>query len=79
LLSLSFADESFDGILAILSLDFIKARQAATSELNRVLRPGDFLVAAALNRYSLWSLKRKIRAWFKSSLWGGVNFLTAQS
>ncbi len=77
LLSLPFADESFDGALAILCLDFITARPAALQELSRVVRPGGFLVAAALNRLSLWSLKRKIRAWFKPSLWGGVDFLTA--
>lgn len=77
LLSLPVADASFDGVLAMLCLDFIAARPAALQELARVLRPGGFLAAAALNRYSLWSLKRKLRAWFKPALWGGVDFLTA--
>jgi hypothetical protein len=29
-----------------------------------------------LNRYSLWTLKRTIRAWLKPSLWQEVRFVT---
>jgi ubiquinone/menaquinone biosynthesis C-methylase UbiE len=74
---LPFASQSFDGALVILALDFIEARAPVMQELSRVVRPGGFLVAAALNRHSLFTLKRKVRAWFKPSLWGGVDFLRA--
>jgi ubiquinone/menaquinone biosynthesis C-methylase UbiE len=50
LLKLPFASERFDGVLAILSLDFIKRRQEALSELGRVVHAGGFLVVAVLNR-----------------------------
>jgi SAM-dependent methyltransferase len=42
----------------------------------RVLRPGGFLALVLLNRYSLWTLKRVLWAWFKPSLWRQVRFAT---
>jgi ubiquinone/menaquinone biosynthesis C-methylase UbiE len=73
---LPFAETSFDGVISILALDFIPDRPGAVREMVRVLRPGGFLVLALLNRYSLWTLKRTLRAWFKPSLWREVNFTT---
>jgi ubiquinone/menaquinone biosynthesis C-methylase UbiE len=73
---LPLADESFDGVLSILALDFMAGRETALLEMVRVLRPGGFVAVAMLNRYSLWSLKRTIRAWFKPSLWRQVRFIT---
>jgi ubiquinone/menaquinone biosynthesis C-methylase UbiE len=74
--SLPFAEESFDGVISILALDFIPDRPGALREMVRVLRPGGFLVLAMLNRFSLWTLKRILRAWFKPSLWREVRFIT---
>ena len=73
---LPFADESFDGVMCILALDFMADREAALPEMIRVLRPGGFLSVAVLNRFSLWTLKRVVRAWFKPSLWREVRFIT---
>lgn len=74
--SLPFADESFDGVLSILALDFMANREQVIQEMVRVLRPGGFLAVAMLNRYSLWTIKRMVRAWFKPSLWRDVRFIT---
>jgi len=63
-------------VISILALDFIPDRPGAVREMVRVLRPGGFLVLALLNRYSLWTLKRTLRAWFKPSLWREVRFTT---
>jgi hypothetical protein len=41
-----------------------------------VLRPGGFVALAMLNRFSLWTLKRVVRAWLKPSLWRQVRFIT---
>ena len=76
--SLPFNEESFDGVISILALDFISDRPGALRELMRVLRPGGFLELALLNRFSLWTLKRVIRAWFKPSLWREVRFMTSK-
>ncbi len=73
---LPFADESFDGVMCVLALDFMADREGALQEMVRVLRPGGFLSVAVLNRFSLWTLKRVIRAWFKPSWWREVRFLT---
>jgi ubiquinone/menaquinone biosynthesis C-methylase UbiE len=74
--SLPFANESFDGVLCILALDFMADREMALQEMVRVLRPGGVLAIAMLNRFSLWTLKRVIRAWFKPSMWREVHFIT---
>jgi ubiquinone/menaquinone biosynthesis C-methylase UbiE len=73
---LPFADESFDIVLSILALDFMADRESVIQEMVRVLRPGGFLAVAMLNRYSLWTLKRVLRTWFRASLWGEVRFIT---
>ncbi|MEW6385998.1 MAG: class I SAM-dependent methyltransferase [Thermodesulfobacteriota bacterium] len=75
---LPFGDGGFDGVMCILALDFMSDREAVLKEMVRVLAPGGFLAVAILNRYSLWTLKRLIRAWFKPSLWREVRFLTAK-
>jgi ubiquinone/menaquinone biosynthesis C-methylase UbiE len=73
---LPFPEAVFDGVISILALDFILDRPSALGEMVRVLRPGGFLVLALLNRYSLWTLKRVLRAWFKPSFWRGVHFIS---
>jgi ubiquinone/menaquinone biosynthesis C-methylase UbiE len=73
---LPFPENCFDGVLSILALDFMTDRPGAVREMVRVLRPGGFLVLAMLNRYSLWTLKRVVRGWFKPSFWRGVRFIT---
>jgi ubiquinone/menaquinone biosynthesis C-methylase UbiE len=73
---LPFADGSLDGVICILALDFMTDRETVLKEMVRVLRPGGFVSVAMLNRFSLWTLKRVVRAWFKPSLWRQARFLT---
>lgn len=72
--SLPLAAARFDGVISILALDFIPDRAGALREMVRVLRPGGFLALALLNRYSLWTVKRTLRAWLKPSLWRQASF-----
>jgi ubiquinone/menaquinone biosynthesis C-methylase UbiE len=74
---LPFADGSFDGVMCILALDFMADRERVLQEMVRVLRPGGFVSVAMLNRFSLWTLQRVVRAWFKPSLWRQVRFITS--
>jgi SAM-dependent methyltransferase len=74
--ALPFPGHSFDGVISTLALDFIADRPGVLREMVRLLRPGGFLVLALLNRYSLWTLNRILRAWFKPSWWRGVQFIT---
>ena len=57
---LPFGDASFDGVLAIQSLDYVELR-AFMRECSRVLRPGGLLIFDALNRRSYkWHLKNRL-------------------
>lgn len=72
--ALPFPANSFEGVVSILALDFMADRPGAVQEMVRVLRPGGFIVLAVLNRYSLWTLKRVLRALFRLSLWREARF-----
>jgi ubiquinone/menaquinone biosynthesis C-methylase UbiE len=74
--ALPFPQQSFDGVISILALDFMPDRPGVVGEMVQVLRPGGFLLLALLNRYSLWTLKRLLKAWFTPSLWRGVRFIS---
>jgi ubiquinone/menaquinone biosynthesis C-methylase UbiE len=65
-----------DGVMCILALDFMTDREMVLQEMVRVLRPGGFVSVAMLNRFSLWTLKGVVRAWFKPSLWREVRCIT---
>jgi ubiquinone/menaquinone biosynthesis C-methylase UbiE len=75
LAQLPFPAHSFDGVISIVALDFMNCREAVIRELGRVLKPGGFLVLAVLNRYSLWTLKRKLEALVSRQGWRQVDFL----
>ena len=75
LAQLPFPAHSFDGVISITALDFMSCREAVIGELARVLKPGGFLVVAVLNRYSLWTLKRKLLARAGRQGWRQVDFL----
>jgi len=56
--SLDFPDESFDLVLSITALEFIKEYEKAISEMVRVCRKGGRVVVGTLGSGSLWALKR---------------------
>jgi ubiquinone/menaquinone biosynthesis C-methylase UbiE len=76
--ALPFPQSSFDGVISILALDFMADRPGVVREMARVLRPRGFLLLALLNRYSLWTLKRFLKACVKPSFWRGVQFITPE-
>jgi ubiquinone/menaquinone biosynthesis C-methylase UbiE len=73
-LTLPFADSSFDLTLAITLLCFVADPQRAVSELWRSLVPGGRLVVGDLHRCSLWAMERRIRGWWGDSFWRGARF-----
>lgn len=56
--ALPFADASFDKVVSITALEFIKDGQQAMDELLRITRPGGTLVVATLNSLSPWAERR---------------------
>ena len=56
--SLDFPDESFDIVISITALEFIKEYEKAISEMVRVCKRGGRVVVGTLGSGSLWALKR---------------------
>jgi ubiquinone/menaquinone biosynthesis C-methylase UbiE len=56
--SLDFPDESFDLVISITALEFIKEYEKAISEMVRVCRKGGRVVVGTLGSGSLWAVKR---------------------
>lgn len=71
---LPFADASFDVVVAVTVLCLVRAPGDVVREAARVLRPGGRLVLGELGRWSLWTARRRIRAWFGSKLWQKAHF-----
>lgn len=57
--SLDFPDESFDLVISITALEFIKEYERAVSEMVRVCKKGGRVVVGTLGSGSLWALKRR--------------------
>ena len=57
--SLDFPDGSFDLVISITALEFIKESEKAISEMVRVCKKGGRVVVGTLGSGSLWALKRR--------------------
>jgi SAM-dependent methyltransferase len=75
--ALPFRDASFDLVLAVTVLCFVRDQGRAWAEMARVLRPGGLLVIGELGRWSLWAARRRIRGWLGSALWRAASFHSA--
>ncbi len=51
---LPFADESFDGVISMAAIEFIKELEPVMEELYRVLKPDGHLLIGTINRESAW-------------------------
>ena len=74
---LPFASEQFDVVTAITILCFLDDAAPAFREIARVLRPGGHLVIGELGKWSLWAVRRRLRAWLGSPIWRLGRFRTA--
>jgi ubiquinone/menaquinone biosynthesis C-methylase UbiE len=72
--SLPFGSRTFDRVLAVTLLCFMKEPLQVMHEVARVLRPDGTFVVGELGRYSSWALRRKLRGRLGSSQWRGGHF-----
>ncbi len=74
--TLPFADASFDIVVAMTILCFVRDAAPVFAEISRVLRPGGRLVIGELGKWSTWAAERRVRAWMGSELWKRGRFRT---
>jgi len=58
MVSLPFADESFDKVFSMTAIEFVADAEQAVAELNRVVRKGGTVVLTSLNSLSPWAVRR---------------------
>ena len=73
---LPFKDSSFDIIVSVCSLCFIKNPLASLKEAARVLMPGGRLVAAILNKNSPWAVIRRAKGLFMDTVYSKAHFMS---
>lgn len=74
---LPFDNESFDYVLAVTVLCFVRDAEQAVTEMARVLKPGGYLVIGELGRSSLWAMHRRVRGWLGDVTWRAAKFRAA--
>ncbi len=75
--SLPFSDATFDLVLAVTTLCFVRDAETVVMEMTRVLKPGGRLVIGELGRRSFWAALRRIRGWLGDPTWRVAVFRTA--
>lgn len=73
---LPFDDDSFDRVVAITVLCFLRAPESALNEIARVLRPGGRLLLGELASRSTWAAWRRLRGWLGHPTWRAARFRT---
>lgn len=74
---LPFNDASFDLVVAVTVLCFVRDAERAFMEMARVLKPGGRLVIGELGRWSFWAAHRRVRGWLGDPTWRAAMFRSA--
>lgn len=72
--ALPFADASFDVVIAVTVLCFVRDPDVAVHEMARVLAPGGRLIVGELGRFSVWAAERRVRGWLGARTWRRARF-----
>lgn len=75
-MNLPFPDSTFDMVISNGLLCFLKEPEKALMEMRRVLKPGGRLVVGVLNRWSPWALFRRIKGFFKDTIYNQAHFIS---
>ncbi|MBI5238069.1 MAG: class I SAM-dependent methyltransferase [Deltaproteobacteria bacterium] len=73
---LPFKNASFDLIVSVCSLCFVKNPQRALKEAARVLKPDGRFVAAVLNKNSPWAVIRRAKGLFRETIYSQARFMS---
>ena len=69
---------TFDFVVAVTLLCFVRDAERAVTEMARVLKPGGRLMIGELGRWNLWAAQRRIRGWMGNPTWRAATFHTAR-
>lgn len=73
---LPFEDQSFDVIVSVATLCFVKDPGSSLIEMMFCLKPGGRLILGELAKRSSWAVQRRIKGWLGSKLWRAAHFRT---
>lgn len=76
--ALPFPDATFDRVVAVTVLCFVRHVDQAIGEMARVLKPGGHLVIGEFGRWSLWAAIRRMRGWLGAATWKLARFHAAK-
>jgi ubiquinone biosynthesis O-methyltransferase len=76
--ALPFPSETFDRVVAVAVLCFVRDTDQAMSEIARILRPGGRVVIGELGRWNSWAALRRVKGWFGAATWKAVRFRSAR-
>ena len=74
--TLPFMANSFDTIMIITVLEFLKDPQRALADIYRALKPSGQAAVGILNQRSPWGIMRKIRGLLGNVLWGKAHLFS---
>jgi SAM-dependent methyltransferase len=74
---LALADETFDLVVAVTVLCFVRDAAQGVREMSRILKPGGRLIVGELGRWSSWAALRRVRGLLGSKTWAAATFRTA--
>lgn len=72
--ALPFPDNAFDMVVSITAMEFFEEPRLCLHEMYRILRPGGRMIVATLGNLSLWSIERRIKTWFKRTIFSHTRF-----
>lgn len=75
--ALPFPSETFDRVVAVAVLCFVRNTNQAMNEIARVLKPGGRVVIGELGRWNSWAAFRRVKGWFGAATWKAVRFRSA--
>ena len=76
--NLPFEEGTFDCVVAVTVLCFVRDAKRAIAEMARVLKPDGQLVIGELGFWSLWAAYRRLRGWLGNPTWQAAMFRTAK-
>jgi ubiquinone/menaquinone biosynthesis C-methylase UbiE len=71
---LPYPSHRFDLVISITAFEFFPDPKGALEEMIRVCKPGGRIVVGVLNKWSVWTARRRVISWFKETIFAECRF-----